>query len=308
MHLDPQQLWKRYRKHSVRVANVGLTLDISRMPFPQGFFKQWEEPFAKAFDAMDRLEAGAIANPDEGRMVGHYWLRNPSLAPSDELRHDIERDLDKIKRFAADVHAKKITPPKSARFTEVLVCGIGGSALGPQLVADCLGAKRDKLNIHFLDNTDPEGMQRVLTSMKTRLKSTLVLIVSKSGGTPETRNAMLMTQQAFKDNDLDFAKQAVAITGDGSKLDQLASKEGWLERFMMHDWVGGRTSVMSAVGLLPAALQGRQDRRLPRRGGQDGRGDPAAQPQEKPRRQARRHVALRHRRHGREGHGRPPLP
>ena len=57
-------------------------------------------------------------------------------------------------------------------------------------------------------------------------------------------------------NGLDFAKHAVAVTGVGSDLDKYAEQHGWLARFPMHDWVGGRTSVMSAVGLLPAALLG----------------------------------------------------
>ena len=92
--------------------------------------------------------------------------------------------------------------------------------------------------------------------MGSKLKSTLVLVISKSGGTPEPRNGMLETQAAFKKLDLDFAKQAVAITGDGSKLHQIATGEGWLKTFPMWDWVGGRTSVMATVGLVPMALQG----------------------------------------------------
>ena len=82
------------------------------------------------------------------------------------------------------------------------------------------------------------------------------MVISKSGGTTETRNGMLEAAAAFKAAGLDFAKHFVAITGAGSKLDQTAQKEGWLARFPMWDWIGGRTSVLCAVGLLPAALQG----------------------------------------------------
>jgi glucose-6-phosphate isomerase len=67
---------------------------------------------------------------------------------------------------------------------------------------------------------------------------------------------MLEAIAAFKADGLDPAKHFVAITGAGSKLDQVAVREGWLARFAMWDWVGGRTSELSAVGLLPAALQG----------------------------------------------------
>ncbi|HEY6877303.1 MAG TPA: glucose-6-phosphate isomerase, partial [Polyangiales bacterium] len=76
------------------------------------------------------------------------------------------------------------------------------------------------------------------------------------GGTKETRNGMLETKRAYERLGLDFGKHAVAVTGEGSELDQVARQEGWIERFPMWDWVGGRTSELSAVGLLPAALAG----------------------------------------------------
>ena len=85
---------------------------------------------------------------------------------------------------------------------------------------------------------------------------TLVIVISKSGGTKETRNGMLEIQAAYEEAGLTFANQAVAVTGEDSNLDQVAKAEGWMQRFHMWDWVGGRTSVTSAVGLLPAALQG----------------------------------------------------
>ena len=93
-------------------------------------------------------------------------------------------------------------------------------------------------------------------TLGSRLKQTLVLVISKSGGTAETRNGMLAAQAAFKAAGLDYPKHFVAVTGDGSKLDLVAVNEGWLARFPMWDWVGGRTSELCAVGLLPAALQG----------------------------------------------------
>jgi len=82
------------------------------------------------------------------------------------------------------------------------------------------------------------------------------VIVSKSGGTKETRNGQLLAQAAYKRAGLDYAKSFVAVTGVGSQLDRTALAEGWLARFPMWDWVGGRTSLWSAVGLLPAALEG----------------------------------------------------
>lgn len=251
-----QDLYQRYLKHRVACPGLGIEVDPSRLDFGDDFWSDMKPRMETAFDAMDRLEGGAIANPDEGRMVGHYWLRDPERAPDPQTAQWIRDVLQQVKRFAAAVHDAEIKPPDKKKFTDVLQVGIGGSALGPQLVADCLGARRDKLRIHFLDNTDPDGILRTLDSLGARLKSTLVLVVSKSGGTPEARNGMEETRANFDRKGLDFSKHAVAVTGVDSKLDRVAREGGWLERFPMEDWVGGRTSVMSAVGLLPAALQG----------------------------------------------------
>jgi glucose-6-phosphate isomerase len=145
---------------------------------------------------------------------------------------------------------------QAGRIEHVLHVGIGGSALGPQFVAQALGQSNDPLKMWFVDNTDPDGIDRVLASLEGQLGRTLVVVVSKSGGTPETRNGMLEIHAAYKAAGLHFARHAVAVTSTGSALFKTAQGEGWIQTFPMWDWVGGRTSVLSAVGLLPAALQG----------------------------------------------------
>ncbi|HVT71539.1 MAG TPA: glucose-6-phosphate isomerase [Lacunisphaera sp.] len=251
--------WERFKSNYYTNSRLGLSLDVSRMPFPDDFLPSMEAKMTQAFADMKALESGAIANPDEKRMVGHYWLRAPGLAPTPELRAAITGTLEAIKAFAAKVHDGGIAAPGGGKFREVLVIGIGGSALGPEFVSHALGrlkGGRDRMNVVFFDNTDPDGMDYVLKQLGRRLKQTLVLVISKSGGTPETRNGMLEAQAAFKAAGLDYPKHFVAVTGEGSKLDQTAQQEGWLARFPMWDWVGGRTSEFCAVGLLPAALQG----------------------------------------------------
>ena len=138
----------------------------------------------------------------------------------------------------------------------MLLIGIGGSALGPQFVADALGSSHDPMDILFFDNTDPDGFDRFFDRMADSLSQTIVVVVSKSAGTKETRNGMLEAEAAFDADGLQFVRHAVAVTGIGSDLDRYAEKNGWLARFPMYDWVGGRTSIMSAVGLLPMALEG----------------------------------------------------
>jgi glucose-6-phosphate isomerase len=249
-------LWPRFQQYFLRYDDLDVSIDISRMRFSDDFFGKMRKRVEKAFADMRELEAGAIANPDEQRMVGHYWLRDSKLAPNAELRADIDETNVRIKRFAADVHSGKVAPQNGARFKHILLIGIGGSALGPQFIADALGRTGDPLDIYFLDNTDPDGFDRVFHKIGDHLAQTLAVVISKSGGTKETRNGMLEAAARYRQAGLDFGKHAVAVTGVGSELDKYAEKNGWLTRFPMHDWVGGRTSIMSAVGLVPAALEG----------------------------------------------------
>jgi glucose-6-phosphate isomerase len=256
MNCTKQEWWERFQKYYTEFPTLGLAVDLSRMNVDDAFFAAMEPRMQKAFADMAALEGGAIANPDENRMVGHYWLRNPSLAPTPEIRREIEGTIDRIKSFTAKIHAGEICGA-GGTFQNYLLIGIGGSALGPQFVAHALGdPKTDKIRPFFFDNTDPDGMDRILATIGTDLNRTLCIVISKSGGTKETRNGMLIAEDAFKRAGLDFGRHTVAITTLGSELDKRAVANKWITCFPMWDWVGGRTSVLSAVGLLPAALQG----------------------------------------------------
>jgi len=248
--------WERYKEYLNYNPGIGLMVDISRMMFPNNYFDRMEPPIEKAFQDMEAIESGAIENPDENRMVGHYWLRAPELAPKREITRDIQKTLQAIKDFAKKVHAGKIKSQKDKRFSRMLIIGIGGSALGSQFVSDALRTSKDPIRPYFFDNTDPDGFDRVLKEIKGALPETVTIVISKSGGTIETRNGMLEAKAAYQSKGLRFEKHTVAITEANSDLDRMAKKEGWIARFPMWDWVGGRTSETSAVGLLPAALQG----------------------------------------------------
>lgn len=255
------EAWSRYRKLTLSIPALTLEVDLSKTSLADDALTSdplVSRGFPEAFRSMAALEDGAIANPDEGRQVGHYWLRSPELAPDEATRGAIRKTIAAIVDFAASVHSGKVRPEKAALFRNVLLVGIGGSALGPQLVADALEREADRMRVFFLDNTDPDGVLRELHRVSRRggLRETLTVVVSKSGGTKETRNGMLETAAAYREEGLSFARHAVAVTQVGSELSGKAVAEGWIERFPMWDWVGGRTSVLSAVGLLPAALQG----------------------------------------------------
>ncbi|RYD23349.1 MAG: glucose-6-phosphate isomerase [Verrucomicrobiaceae bacterium] len=248
--------WQSYNQSIVRYPQHGFSLDLSLMDIEPALVTSLQPKIAKAFSDMEALEAGKIVNPDEGRMVGHYWLRNAALAPNEEVRRSITGPLEDLKRFAEKVHTGSVKAPSGNSFKQVLLIGIGGSALGPQLVSEAIG-QHAKLALHFFDNTDPAGMDAVISQLSVvGLDKTLVLVISKSGGTAETRNGMLEAKAAYEAAGLDFGRHAVAVTGGGSKLDQYATQHHFITRFPMEDWVGGRTSVLSTVGLVPAALQG----------------------------------------------------
>ncbi len=75
--------WQRFSSLYCAVDSLGVSLDVSRMNFDEKYFELKSKELTAAFDAMEALEQGAIANPDEKRQVGHYWLRAPGLAPKD---------------------------------------------------------------------------------------------------------------------------------------------------------------------------------------------------------------------------------
>ncbi len=248
--------WERYKEYLNFNSEIGLMVDVSRMIFPNDYFDRMEPQLQKTFQDMDAIESGAIANPDENRMVGHYWLRAPESAPKREITRDIQKTLRAIKDFSEKAHAGKIKSQKGKPFSRMLIIGIGGSALGPQFVSNALRTSKDPIRPYFFDNTDPDGFDRVLKEIKGALSETLTIVISKSGGTIETRNGMLEAKAAYQSKGLRFEKHAVVITEVNSKIDRMAKREGWIARFPMWDWVGGRTSETSVVGLLPAALQG----------------------------------------------------
>ena len=254
--VDPQGQWQRFCSLLWHSEALGFWLDVSRMGLDSTQLDQLRPRFSDAFTAMEALEAGAIANPDEQRQVGHYWLRSPELAPDDAAGGHIRAEVDRIESFGRDVMSGAIGPAPGERFTDVLWIGIGGSGLGPLLMIRALQDPGAGLPFHFFDNVDPDGMRRTLASLGDRLRTTLVIVVSKSGGTPEPHIGMLQARLAVEARGGSWTRQAVAVTMLGSRLDQEAEQGHWLARFDMFDWVGGRTSITSAVGLLPGVLIG----------------------------------------------------
>ena len=140
---------------------------------------------------MAALEAGAIANPDEKRMVGHYWLRAPRRADARAPSRDHET-LRASRPSPSDVHDARVRGERRDTFSDLLVIGIGGSALGPEFVAEALGPPGDRMTSHLPRQHRSRRLRpRPFDASAGHLAATLTVVISKSGGTKETRNGML---------------------------------------------------------------------------------------------------------------------
>jgi glucose-6-phosphate isomerase len=247
--------WERFQRYCLVARGLGICVDLSRVQLPDHYIDDMRSAADAATAAMAVLEAGAIANRDEGRMVGHYWLRAPELAPSAELRAEIATASRTVALFADRVRQGTVHGA-TGPFRHIIHVGIGGSALGPQLLCESQREDEGSVSVDFLDNCDPESLGRLIHRFGEDLGRTLVSVVSKSGWTPTPHRVMAELQGIYVRRGLGFAQHAVATTMAGSLLDEQARQERWLARFPLWEWVGGRTSLTSAVGMLPAALQG----------------------------------------------------
>ena len=94
---DQPSSWKSYLNSYTRYPELGFSIDTSRMDIPSDYADSLSKETSRAFAGVKAIEAGEIMNPDEGRMVGHYWLRNPALATSDEIRKQITEPIADLK-------------------------------------------------------------------------------------------------------------------------------------------------------------------------------------------------------------------
>ncbi|MBQ6352180.1 MAG: glucose-6-phosphate isomerase [Lentisphaeria bacterium] len=246
---------ERNRRYTLVDPESGFSIDFAGMAFTDAEFDAMRERSAAALREMGKIEAGEIKNADEHRKVTHFTDR--ISYPDSELFAEVER-------FAADIRSGKIAGGGGEPFDAVVVNGIGGSALGPQLMQFAANGpywneksreqRQNNLKIYFLDNTDSAEFRDLVEVMDPA--RTLHLVVSKSGGTQETKNNLIAMENFYAERGLDFARHAAAVTMPGSELDKYAHGKGFLAVFAMAESIGGRTSETSIVGHVPAALTG----------------------------------------------------
>jgi len=200
-------------------------------------------------DAIEAQFKGEIINQTEGRAVLHTALRSDEEFNVDgsPIREDVNLAKAKMKSFVEDVQKGKWRGFSGKEITDVVNIGIGGSDLGPQMVMDALAYYKNHLNVHFISNVDGDHVAETLKGLNP--ETTLCLVVSKSFGTQETltnattvRNWFLnvTTQENIK---LHF----VAVSANVEKAENFGISSENV--FPMWDWVGGRFSLWSTVGL-----------------------------------------------------------
>jgi len=202
---------------------------------------------AHVIDKMNAMQAGALINriegfPSENREVLHTATRDffehPNQSPAAIAATKLaKKEVDKLEKFIEKIDKEDL-------FTDLILIGIGGSELGPK--ANYLGMKylqKPGRKIFFLGNVDPDDGAAILREVD--LKKCLVLVISKSGTTLETLTNESFVKERFIKAGLDPQKHFVAITGEGSPMDD---KTKYLESFYIWDWIGGRYSSTSMVG------------------------------------------------------------
>ena len=246
---------ERNQKYTLIDPATGFTIAFAGMKFEDKDLAALAPSFERAKREVARIEAGEIKNPDENRKVTHF---------TDRIDYVNSELFAAVEAFADGVRSGKITGATGKTFDALVVNGIGGSALGPQLMQFAINGpywnelssekRKNNLKLYFLDNTDSAEFADLLAVMDP--ERTIQLVISKSGGTRETRNNMVAMENFYAAKGLDFARHAVAITMKDSELDRHARGNNWLAVFEMADSIGGRTSETSIVGHVPAALTG----------------------------------------------------
>ncbi len=202
-------------------------------------------------DAIEKYFTGDTINVTEGRAVLHTALRSnskePVLVNGKDVKPQIKTALRKIKAFSGKVISGKWKGYTDKPITDVVNIGIGGSDFGPRMVVESLKYYQNKLNTHFVSNVDGDHVQEILK--KINPETTLFVIVSKTFTTQETiTNANTIRDWFLKSATVfDVAKHFVAVSTNIEAVVNFGIDKKNV--FPMWDWVGGRFSLWSAVGL-----------------------------------------------------------
>ena len=250
---DPQ----RFQRFHVQAA--GLNLDYSKNRITQETLTLLlqlaeERALPKHIAAMFQ---GETVNRSENRAVLHTALRNFSdrsiMVDGQDVMPEVRATLKRIEEFCWKIRRNQWRGYANRAFTDVVSIGIGGSYLGPKLTSSALRPYWDSgLNIHYLSNIDGSNITEVLSTLNP--DTTLFIVQSKSFGTQETLKNALACRRWFLDNggtEAALPRHFAAVSSNVSAAVAFGIAEENI--FPMWDWVGGRYSLWSAIGL-PLAL------------------------------------------------------
>jgi len=201
--------------------------------------------------AIDRYFSGDLINETEGRAVLHTALR---ASPSDSIElegTDIAKEVASVRSqmqaFSESVISGDRKGFTGKAFTDVVNIGIGGSDLGPVMITEALQYYRNHLRMHFVSNVDGDHVHEILRKIDP--ETTLFIVVSKSFTTQETLTNALTIKKWFlqQASPKDIAIHFAAVSTNTEKLSEFGISQANV--FPMWDWVGGRFSLWSAVGL-----------------------------------------------------------
>ena len=202
-------------------------------------------------DAIGKYFGGDLINNTEKRAVLHTVLRAPenSVVNVDgkNVMPEVAAVKHKMKQFSEEVIAGKRKGFTGKAFTDVVNIGIGGSDLGPAMVTEALKFYKNHLNVHFISNVDGDHVLETIKHLNP--ETTLIVIVSKTFTTLETLSNALTVKEWFlkAGSEKDIAKHFVAVSTNLQEIDKFGIDPDNV--FPMWDWVGGRFSLWSAVGL-----------------------------------------------------------
>jgi glucose-6-phosphate isomerase len=250
----------RFKKFSVRFNDI--LLDYSKNNINRrtlGYLTDLAKE-CQLSDAIEQMFTGEKINQTENRSVLHVALRNrsnsPILVDGKDVMPDINEVLVKMKGFSEKVISGTWKGYTNKAITDIVNIGIGGSDLGPVMVTEALKPYQKKnINIHFVSNVD--GTHIAETLKKLNAETTLFMIASKTFTTQETMANALSARDWFLKNAIDgefVKKHFVAISTNQKEVEKFGIDPA--NMFGFWDWVGGRYSIWSAIGLSIACAVG----------------------------------------------------
>jgi glucose-6-phosphate isomerase len=203
-------------------------------------------------NAIDAMFSGEKINITEGRQVLHTALRNqsntPILADGKDVMPEVNAVLQQMKKFSNAVISGEWKGFTGKQITDVVNIGIGGSDLGPVMVTEALKSYKTRLNLHFVSNVDGTHIAETLKTLDP--ETTLFLIASKTFTTQETMTNAHSARDwtiAGGAKDADIAKHFAALSTNSKAVEAFGIDTA--NMFVFWDWVGGRYSLWSAIGL-----------------------------------------------------------